>query len=132
MYILNTDILLDVLKGNKQAIAWFSTLTEVPMITYTVFQELMEIVRNQEQVHQMFQLIAPLPIIWPTREESAKASAYYPQCLSYGLGSIDAEIAVCAIERSATLCTLNVKKYQVIPNLKVIKPYGRSVKEKTP
>lgn len=128
MYILNTDILIDVLRGNKQAIAWFRTLTEVPSITDSVFRELMETVRNEQEVHQMFQFIAPLPIIWPTKTESAKAYSYYPECLSDGLGLIDAEIACCAVERSATLCTLNVKLYQCIPNLKVIKPYGRSLK----
>jgi len=131
MYILNTDILLDVLRGRKQAIDWFSSLTEVPSIHESVFQELMEIANNQQQVHQMFQLIAPLPMIWPTKEESDKSSSYYHQYSSNGLGVIDAGIVCCAVERSATLCTLDVKFYQCVPNLKVIKPYGRSSTQKS-
>ena len=130
MYILDTDILIDILQGHQPAIAWFSTLTEVPSITHLVFEELMETVRNEAQVHQMFQLIAPLPIIWPTQAESSKAYSYYSKYLSDGLGSIDAVIACCALERSATLCTFNVKFYQCVPNLKLLKPYSRLSKQK--
>ena len=130
MYILDTDILLDVLKGNKPAIAWLSSLTEVPSITNTVFTELMETVRNEQQVHQMFQLIAPLPMIWPTKADSSRASTYYSKYFSNNFGSIEAEIAACAVERDATLCTSSVKIYECVPILKVIKPYGRSVRKK--
>ena len=131
LYILDTDILLDVLKGHQPAIAWFKTLTEVPSITNTVFTELMDTVRNEQQVHQMFQLIAPLPMIWPTKEESSKASSYCSKYLSDDFDSIEAGIAACAVERSATLCTFSGKIYQCVPNLKVLKPYTRSVRKKS-
>ena len=130
MYILDTDILLDVLKGNQTAIAWFKTLTEVPSITNTVFTELMETVRNEQEVHHMFQLIAPLPIIWPTKADSSRASSYYSKYFSDDFGSIEAEIAACAVERDATLCTLSVKIYDCVPILDVMKPYGRSARKK--
>ena len=131
MYILDTDILLDVLKGHPPAIAWFRTLTEVPSITNTVFEELMETVRNEQQVHQMFQLITPLPMIWPTKADSSRASSYCSKYSSNDFDSIEAEIAACAVERDATLCTFSVKVYECVPNLKVLKPYARTVRKKS-
>ena len=45
--------------------------------------------------------------------------------LSRRLGLIDALIAACAVGRSATLCTFNVKHYRVIADLVTEQPYTR-------
>ncbi|MDB9305130.1 MULTISPECIES: hypothetical protein [Cyanophyceae] len=45
--------------------------------------------------------------------------------LSDNLGLLDALIAACAVGRSATLCTFNVKHYRVIPGLVMEQPYTR-------
>jgi len=38
------------------------------------------------------------------------------------VGLIDALIAACAVGRNATLCTFNVKHYQIIPGLSLEQP----------
>jgi predicted nucleic acid-binding protein len=45
--------------------------------------------------------------------------------LSHNLGLLDTLIAACAIGRSATLCTFNVKHYRVVPGLLTAQPYPR-------
>lgn len=45
--------------------------------------------------------------------------------MSHKMGLIDALIAACAVGRSATLCTFNVKHYQVISGLSLEQPYSR-------
>ncbi|MDB9313858.1 hypothetical protein PN462_12165 [Spirulina sp. CS-785/01] len=45
--------------------------------------------------------------------------------LSHNIGLIDTLIAACAVGNNATLCTFNVKHYQVIPNLHIEQPYSR-------
>ena len=126
MYLLDTDILIDIQRGHSPAIAWFATLSELPSVPGFVVMELVQDAQNKQQVRQALQLVAPLPIVWVTETNCTRAlsdfTAYY---LSHKVGLIDALIAACAIGRSATLCTFNVKHYRVIPGLRMEQPYSR-------
>ena len=126
MYVLDTDILIDVWRGHQPSITWFTTLTEVPSIPGFVVMELIQNTKNKQEVNQVFKLIAPLPIIWLTEVDCGKALADFTKYhLSDGVGLLDALIAHCAIGKNATLCTFNVKHYRVIPDIKMIQPYLR-------
>ncbi len=126
MYVLDTDILIDVWRGHQPAIAWFTTLTEVPSVPGFVVMELIQNTKNKQEVNQVFKLIAPLPIIWLTEVDCGKAlSDFTKYHLSDSVGLLDALIAHCAIGKNATLCTFNVKHYRVIPNLNITQPYVR-------
>ncbi|MDJ1185159.1 type II toxin-antitoxin system VapC family toxin [Roseofilum casamattae] len=126
MYVLDTDILIDVLRGHQHAIQWFSNLTEIPSIPGFVVMELIQNSQNKQQVNQTFKLIAPLSIIWLSEADCTRALSDFSQYhLSHGLGLLDALIAHCALGKQATLCTFNVKHYRVIPNLKIAQPYTR-------
>jgi predicted nucleic acid-binding protein len=88
--------------------------------------ELIQDSQNKQQVRKALQLVAPLPVIWPTEADCARAlSDFTVYHLSHKVGLIDALIASCAVGRSATLCTFNVKHYRVIPNLHMEQPYSR-------
>jgi predicted nucleic acid-binding protein len=88
--------------------------------------ELIQDAQNKEQVRKVLQLVAPLPIVWPTETDCARAlSDFTAYHLSHKVGLIDALIAACAVGRNATLCTFNVKHYQVIAGLSMEQPYSR-------
>jgi predicted nucleic acid-binding protein len=126
MYLLDTDILIDIQRGHPPAIVWFSSLTEVPSIPGFVVMELIQDSQNMQQVRKALQLVAPLPVIWPTEADCARAlSDFTTYHLSNRLGLLDALIASCAVGRGLTLCTFNVKHYRVIPNLLTAQPYER-------
>jgi predicted nucleic acid-binding protein len=126
MYVLDTDILIDVLRGHQPAITWFTTLTKIPSVSGFVVMELIQNAQNKQQIQQVFKLIAPLPIIWLTEVDCSNAlSDFSKYHLSDGVGLLDALIAHCAIGKNATLCTFNVKHYRVIPHLKITQPYVR-------
>jgi predicted nucleic acid-binding protein len=126
MYVLDTDILIDVLRGHKPAVTWISHLREVPSIPGFVVMELIQNTQNKKEINQVFKLIAPLPIIWLTESDCTKALSDFTQYhLSDGVGLLDALIAHCAISKNATLCTFNIKHYRVIPNLQIAQPYVR-------
>lgn len=126
MYVLDTDILIDVLRGHQPAITWFTTLTEIPSVSGFVVMELIQNAQNKQQIQQVFKLIAPLPLIWLTEVDCSNAlSDFSKYHLSDGVGLLDALIAHCAIGKNATLCTFNVKHYRVIPHLKITQPYVR-------
>ena len=79
-----------------------------------------------QKERKVLQLVAPLTIIWPTETDCARAlSDFTAYHLSHKVGLIDALIAACAVGRSATLCTFNVKHYQVISGLSLEQPYSR-------
>ncbi|HEU4387964.1 MAG TPA: PIN domain-containing protein [Blastocatellia bacterium] len=126
MYLLDTDILIDIQRGHPPATEWFSALTELPVVPGIVVMELIQDARNADQVQKALKLVAPLTIVWPDESDCRRAladfAAYY---LSQGLGLLDALIAACAVGSSATLCTFNVKHYRVVPGLSTVQPYQR-------
>lgn len=126
MYLLDTDVLIDIQRGYTPAINWFAQLLAVPSIARFVAMELIQDARDKQQLRQALQLIAPLAIVWPTESDCARAlSDFTVYRLSHGVGLIDSLIAACAVGRGATLCTFNVKHYRVIPGLKLEQPYSR-------
>lgn len=124
--MLDTDVLIDIQRGYTPAIDWFSSLAEVPSVPGFVVMELVQDSQNVQQVRKALQLVAPLPMIWATEADCARAlldfTAYH---LSNSLGLLDALIAACAVGRGLTLCTFNVKHYRVVPNLLTGQPYAR-------
>jgi predicted nucleic acid-binding protein len=126
MYLLDTDVLIDIQRGHQPAITWFSTLSDIPSIPGFVVMELIQDSRNTQQVRKTLQLIAPLPVIWATEADCARAlSDFTTYHLSNSLGLLDALIAASAVGRSLTLCTFNVKHYRVVSNLVTAQPYAR-------
>lgn len=126
MYLLDTDVLIDIQRGYTPAIDWFSSLAEVPSVPGFVVMELVQDSQNVQQVRKALQLVAPLPMIWATEADCARAlSDFTAYHLSNSLGLLDALIAACAVGRGLTLCTFNVKHYRVVPNLLTGQPYAR-------
>lgn len=126
MYLLDTDILIDIQRGYSPALAWFSCLADLPLVPGFVVMELIQDAQNLRQVRKALQLVAPLSVVWPTELDCSRAlSNFTAYHLSHRIGLIDALIAACAVGQSATLCTFNIKHYRVIPGLKIEKPYIR-------
>ena len=126
MYLLDTDVLIDIQRGHSPALAWFASLASVPSIPGFVVMELIQDAQNMQQVRKALQLVAPLPLIWATEADCARAlSDFTTYHLSHSLGLLDALIAACAVGHGATLCTFNVKHYRVVPSLVTVQPYTR-------
>ncbi len=126
MYIVDTDVMIDIQRGYGPALAWVASLPELPSIPGFVVMELIQDAQNKQQVRKALQLVAPLAIVWPTETDCARAlSDFTAYHLSHKVGLIDALISACAVGRNATLCTFNVKHYQVISGLSMEQPYSR-------
>ncbi len=126
MDLVDTDVLIDVQRGHPPALAWFSSLPELPAVPGFAVMELLQDARSAHETRQSLKLVAPLPIVWPTATACNRAlSDFTAYHLSHGLGLLDSLIAACAIDRSATLYTFNVKHYQVVPDLVTAEPYTR-------
>ncbi|ELS32952.1 MULTISPECIES: hypothetical protein [Pseudanabaena] len=64
MYVLDTDILIDVLRGYQPAITWFTTLSELPSISGFVVKELIQNCQNKQEVNQIFKLKFWKTLVW--------------------------------------------------------------------
>src|SRR3954454_23791837 len=118
MDLVDTDVLIDVQRGHPPAVAWFGGLTELPGVPGLVVMELVQDARNAREVRQALKLVAPLPVVWPTEADSARAlSDFAAYHLTHGLGLLDALIAACSVGLSAPLYTFNDKHYWVVPGL---------------
>jgi predicted nucleic acid-binding protein len=126
VYLLDTDVLIDIQRGYAPALAWFSNLAELPRVSGFTVMELIQDAPSAQHLRQAMKLVSPLPVIWPTEAECGRALADFATYhLSHGLGLLDALIAACVIGRAATLCTFNVKHYAAVPGLATAQPYVR-------
>lgn len=126
MYLLDTDVLIDIQRDRAPAIAWFASLPELPSVPGFVVMELIQDAQNMQQIRNALKLVAPLPVVWATEADCARAlSDFTTYHLSHNLGLLDALIAACAVGRGAKLCTFNVKHYRVVPGLLTAQPYAR-------
>lgn len=124
MLLLDSDILIDIQRGYPPAVDWFASLSELPSVPGLVLMELLQDAQNLRQVRGALKLVSPLPVIWPTEADCVRAlSDFTAFHLSHKLGLLDSLIAACAIGRSATLCTFNVKHYKVVSGLVTDQPY---------
>lgn len=126
MLLVDTDVLVDVLRGHGPAVEWFDGLDELPAVPGLVVMELVQDADSKERMDRALKLVAPLPVVWPSEPDCEKAlSDFREYHLSHGLGLLDSLIAACAVGSSASLCTFNVKHYRMVPDLQVMQPYKR-------
>lgn len=125
-YLLDTDVLIDVLRGYVPALEWFSMLTEPPAVVSLCVMELIQGCRNRNELSAVQQLVAPLEIWYPTETEMQLALDMFTQhYLQSRLGIIDAVVGAVAISRSALLCTFNTRHYQPIIGLHTAQMYSK-------
>ena len=127
MILLDTDVLVECLRGSILAKNWLQRLPkETFAIPGVVAMELLIGCRNQTDLQQVRKFLAAFDIVWPDSAEFARA---YEILASYRLvstiGIPDCLIAAMALARSATLCTFNLKHFQIVPGLHTQQPYPR-------
>lgn len=126
MELLDTDVLIDVLRGHPPAVEWFAGLLQLPAVPGYVVMELIQDADNSDRIRKALKLVEPLPVVWPTPAQCDRALDDLRELhLSHGLGLIDALIAACAVGHDASLLTFNTKHYRMLSELSVRQPYER-------
>jgi predicted nucleic acid-binding protein len=125
--LLDTDVMVDVMRRHWPAVAWLESLgTEVIGIPGLVAMELLQGCRNREEQDQLERFLRPYQRHWPSHADCARAfddfAAYH---LSHDLGILDALIAETAVGLSTELATFNTKHDSVVPNVEIVQPYAR-------
>ena len=126
MRMVDTDVLVDYLRGHHPARNWFHSLAELPAVPGFVVMELIAGCSDEREAREIDQLVAPMEVIWPSRADCRRALSAFRRChLSHGLGLLNALVAACAIGRGAPLYTFNAKHFVAMPELLVEAPYER-------
>ena len=127
MLIVDTDVMIDILRGYKPALEWLKSLKdEEILIPGFVVMELIQGCRNKKEQNRIEKEILKYEILWPTPEICEEALKTFSKFhLSKGIGIIDSLIAQLSVSLRIPLCTFNHKHYNFVPGIKLIKPYKR-------
>ena len=128
MILLDTDVMIDLLRQYPPAVAWLDSLGEEEIILPGfVVMELIQGCRNKAEQQKVEKELGTYGVVWPSPETCNEALSVFTRYhLSHGLGILDALIGQIAVALDLPLYTFNQKHYAPIPNLKTVQPYEKS------
>ena len=125
MILLDTDVMVDVLRGYEPAKEWLELVQEIG-VPGLVVMELLQGCQNSREQRQLEKALSEYPLYWPDEDDCNRALASFSSHhLSDNIGLLDALIAETAIGVNADLATFNVKHYRVLKGLRSLQPYKR-------
>ena len=121
-YLVDTDILIDVSKGNQGAVEFLDEL-ENSKISVISAMELIVGARNKEEIKIIDEFLSNYERFLINEEITIRALELIKlHSLSDGLSIPDAFIASTAINKNLTLMTKNIKHFKVIKGIKLKSP----------
>jgi predicted nucleic acid-binding protein len=126
---LDTDVLVDCLRGVPQARAWLeSQAHQAFIVPGIVAMELVAGCQNQIDLKRAQEFLRAFDLVWSDANDFARAyDLLTKHRLTSGLGIPDCLVAAMALERSLRLYTFNLKHYRVITGLDAQEPYQRAM-----
>jgi predicted nucleic acid-binding protein len=122
--LVDTDVLIDFLRGHEQAKHFIANLPEDVFISAITVAELYVGVRNGKERTTLAELIDTFEVIDLDAELAAEGGLLRRDYgLSHGVGLNDALIAATAINNRLQLVTLDARHYPTIKN--VLVPYQK-------
>jgi predicted nucleic acid-binding protein len=123
--LIDTDIVIDFLRGNNQAVMLFKThADEICFSTITV-TEIYAGIKGKKEESEIERLFSIFPVIATTKEIAGEAGKLVNQFRpSHSVEILDGVIAATCIVYGAELKTLNIKHYPMFKNLKA--PYKKT------
>ena len=127
MILLDTDVMIDLLRQYPPAVEWLDSLgSEEIILPGFVAMELIQGCRDKAEQRELERELHSYGVAWPSPEACNEAlSVFANYYLSHGLGILDALIGQMAVSLNIDLCTFNQKHYSVIPKLNTLQPYEK-------
>lgn len=123
--LLDTDVMVDILRGHPPALAWMATVRTTPIaLPGLVAMELLQGCQNLADQRRLERQLQGFTLHWPTPDDCQRAMRdFVVHRLSRGLGLLNALIAHTAVGLGEPLATFNVKHFAVIAGLRTVQPY---------
>jgi predicted nucleic acid-binding protein len=123
--LVDTDVLIDYLRGQADAVEWLENLDEPLLVSAITVAELFAGVRDGPERVSLDSLISAFEVVPIDTEIATQGGLYRRDHLkSHQVGLADALIAASAAQRSATLVTLNARHFPYIGD--VLVPYHKA------
>ncbi len=129
MILLDSDVLIDLLRKYPPAIAWFDTLPENEelMVSGYVVMELIQGCRNKTEQERVQRQLGPYGIVWLSQTDCDTALDVFGRYrLSHNAGLLDVLIGQTSVALGAPLHTFNHRHYSFIPAMQTVQPYSKS------
>jgi predicted nucleic acid-binding protein len=116
--LLDTSVLIDVLRGSRAAARWLAGLGEVPLCSEISRTEVLRGVRSAERAptERLLQALRWAPVDEAVSQRAGELGRRY-RASHAGLGVADLLIAATAQTYGAELATGNVRHYPMFPRL---------------
>ena len=129
MILLDSDVLIDLLRQYPPAVDWFDALREDEELAVPgyVVMELIQGYRNKAEQDKVQRELATYGVVWPSAtdcDQALKVFAAYR--LSHHAGVLDVLIGQTAVALGVPLHTFNQKHYSFIPGVQTIQPYVKN------
>lgn len=117
--LLDTDVLVDFLRGHSKAVAFVNTNADRIILSAIVVAELYAGVKGDVEQTALEDFVSLFRVV-PVDAEIAKAGGLYKRDYgkSHGIGLADCILAATAFAWSAELKTLNIKHYPMLKGLR--------------
>jgi len=127
MILVDTDVMIDLLREYPPVVAWLDFLGEEEIILPGfVVMELIQGCRNKAEQEKLERELGAYSVAWPSSEMCDEALSVFARYhLSHGLGIFDTLIGQMAVALNLPLYTFNQKHYAAIPKLKTVQPYEK-------
>ena len=126
--LVDTDILVDFLRGYPPSVAWFDSVghSRVTLCGLSAL-ELLEGCRNRNETDALLHFLAPYRIIWPGPRDFDRVLADFAIArLHRRVGILDVLIGETAVGLDLPLHTFNVRHFSALPGLKTVQPCPKS------
>jgi predicted nucleic acid-binding protein len=117
-FLIDSNVLIDVSRGNAAAIKYVDALPEPWPISQVAAMELIVGARDKRELATIDSFLALYPVAPLTDSIGKRAYQLLKSyAKSHGLHLLDSLVEATAIEKALTLVTLNRKHYQMIEGL---------------
>ena len=125
LWLLDTSILIDVLRGSVLARRWIDTQSiSACAISVITGAELLAGCRNLREQRVVEREINSYQILWLDESISHSAFDLYQRFhLSHNVGFFDCLIAATALVRDLKIATLNLRHFSVLRGVRAERPY---------
>lgn len=128
MILLDSDVMIDLLRRYPPAVQWFDMLDEdeeIALPGYVVL-ELIQGCRNKQEQERLERAVTPYATVWLSPTDCDQALAVFTQHhLSHNAGVLDVLIGQTSLSLMIPLHTFNQKHYLFIPKMQTIQPYEK-------
>ncbi len=117
--LIDTDIVIDFLRGERQALAYFKSISDKICFSAITVAEIYSGIKGKKEESGVERLFSIFPVIAITNEIAREAGRFVKQYRpSHSVEIPDAIIAATCLLSGSELHTLNIKHYPMFKDLK--------------